>query len=52
MLDIDAIQGFVTGLEITVQDPEPKKVLEQVSERLKEVHRELSRIPEEILPPF
>ncbi|MFQ5922023.1 MAG: hypothetical protein ACE5M4_04200 [Anaerolineales bacterium] len=52
MLEIDAIQGFVTGLETTVQDPEPKKVLGEVSERLTEVHRELSRIPEEILPPF
>ncbi|GMR11258.1 MAG: hypothetical protein BMS9Abin28_2086 [Anaerolineae bacterium] len=52
MLEIDAIQAFVTGLETTVQDPEPKKILVEVSERLAEVHRELSRIPEEILPPF
>ena len=52
MLEIDAIQGFVTGLETAVQEPELKKILAVVSGRLKEVHRELSRIPEEILPPF
>lgn len=52
MLEIDAIQGFVTGLETAVQDPEPNKILVEISERLTEVHRELSRIPEEILPPF
>ena len=52
MLEIDTIRGFVTALETTVQEPELKKIVVEVSERLTEVHRELSRIPEEILPPF
>ncbi len=52
MLEIDTIRGFVTGLETTVREPELKKIVEEVSERLTGVHRELSRIPKEILPPF
>ncbi len=52
MLEVDAVQDYLDGLETTVQDPEIKKVLVVVSKRLKEVHRELSRIPEEIIPPF
>lgn len=52
MLEIDAVRGYVTGVETTVQDPELKKTLAEVSARLTQVHRELSRIPEEILPPF
>ena len=52
MLEIDAVQRYVTGLETTAQDPELKKILREVSHRLVEVHRELSRIPEEIIPPF
>ncbi|MCH8341518.1 MAG: hypothetical protein IIA51_08195 [Chloroflexi bacterium] len=52
MLDIDAVRGYVTGMETSVQDPELKKILVEVSTRLTEVHKELSRIPEEIIPPF
>lgn len=52
MLEIDAIQGYVAGLEVAIQDPELRKILAEISKRLKDVHRELSRIPEEILPPF
>lgn len=52
MLQIDAVRGYVTGMETSVQDPELKKILVEVSTRLTEVHKELSRIPEEILPPF
>jgi hypothetical protein len=52
MLEIDAVQGFVKGIETTTQDPEIKKILKEVSLRLEEVHRELSRIPEDIIPPF
>jgi len=52
MLEIDAVRGYVTGVETTVQDPELKKILAEVSNRLTQVHKELSRIPEEILPPF
>jgi hypothetical protein len=52
MLEVDAVQGYLDALEATVQDPEIKKVLAVVSKRLKVVHRELSRIPEEIIPPF
>lgn len=52
MLEIDAIRGYVTGMETSVQDPELKKILVEISTRLTEVHKELSRIPEEILPPF
>ena len=52
MLEVDAVQEYLDALEATVQDPEISKVLAVVSKRLKEVHRELSRIPEEIIPPF
>jgi len=52
MLEIDAVRGYVTGMETSVQDPELKKILVEVSTRLTEVHKELSRIPEEIIPPF
>ena len=52
MLEVAAIRGFVTGMETKVRDPDLKKILAEVSDRLTEVHRELSRIPEEILPPF
>ena len=52
MLEIDAVQRFVTGLETTAQEPDVKKILKEISDRLDEVHRELSRIPEEIIPPF
>ncbi len=52
MLEVDAVQDYLNALEITAKDPEIKKVLAVVSKRLKEVHRELSRIPEEIIPPF
>ena len=52
MLEVDAVQDYLNALETTVQDPEIKKVSVVVSKRLKEVHRELSRIPEEIIPPF
>ena len=52
MLEVDAVQDYVSALETTVRDPDIIKVLAQISKRLKEVHRELSRIPEEIIPPF
>ncbi len=52
MLEVDAVQDFVAALETTVEDPDIMKVLAEISKRLKEVHRELSRIPEEIIPPF
>ena len=52
MLEIDAVRGYVTGMETSLQDPERKKILVEVSTRLTEVHKELSRIPEEIIPPF
>ena len=52
MLEVDAVQDYLDALEATVQDPEINKVLAEVLKRLKEVHRELSRIPEEVIPPF
>ena len=52
MLEVDTIQGYLTGLEATVQDPDLKKALAEISKRMRGVHRELSRIPEEIIPPF
>ena len=52
MLEVDAVQDYLDALEATVQDPEINKVLAEVSKRLIEVHRELSRIPEEVIPPF
>jgi len=52
MLEVDAVQDYVAALETTVEDRDITKVLAEISKRLKEVHRELSRIPEEIIPPF
>lgn len=52
MLEVDAVQDYLAAIEHAVQEPDIKKALAEVSNRLKEVHRELSRIPEEIIPPF
>ncbi len=52
MLEVDAVRDYVAALETMVQDPDIMKVLAEISRRLKEVHRELSRIPEEVIPPF
>ncbi len=52
MLEVDAVRDYVAALETMVQDPDIMKVLAEISKRLKEVHRELSRIPEEVIPPF
>ena len=52
MLEVDAVQEYVGALETTAEDPDIMKVLAEILKRLKEVHRELSRIPEEIIPPL
>ena len=52
MLEVDAVREYVRALETMADDPDIMKVLAEISKRLKEVHRELSRIPEEIIPPF
>jgi len=52
MLEIDAVRGYMSGLEVMVEDPDVKKVLAEISNRLTQVHRELSRIPEDVIPPF
>ena len=52
MLEVDAVQEYLVALETTVQDPDITKVLAEISKRLKDVHRDLSRIPEEVIPPF
>ena len=52
MLEIDAVRGYISGAETVVADPDLKRTLAEVSRRLTEVHRDLSRIPEEIIPPF
>ncbi len=52
MLEVDAVQDYVAALETTVEEPDIMKVLAEISKRLREIHLDLSRIPEEIIPPF
>lgn len=53
MLEIAAVRGFLTGAEDRVgDDAELRMTLEEISKRLDEVHKDLSRIPEDIIPPF
>jgi hypothetical protein len=52
MLEIDAVRGYLGGAESKVEDPEIRMTLEEISRRLDEVHKDLSRIPEEIIPAF
>lgn len=53
MLEIAAVRGFLSGAEArTGNDPELSYTLKEVAKRLDEVHKDLSRIPEDIIPPF
>jgi hypothetical protein len=52
MLEIDTVRGFVSGAESKIDDAGLRLTLEEVSRRLDEVHKDLSRIPEEIIPAF
>ena len=52
MLEIDAVQGYLSGIEGREDDQELMHILSEVERRLEEVHRDLSRIPEDIIPPF
>lgn len=53
MLEIAAVRGFLSGAEARVEDdPELLLTLTEIAKRLDEVHKDLSRIPEDIIPPF
>lgn len=53
MLEIDAVRGFLTGVVDKVDDDsELSSTLAEIARRLDEVHKDLSRIPEDIIPPF
>lgn len=53
MLEIAAVRGFLTGAEDRAgDDSDLRLTLEEISKRLDEVHKDLSRIPEDIIPPF
>ena len=52
MLEVDAVRKFVAAAEDRTDDPELKQLLGQASKRLDEIHRELSRIPEDVIPAF
>ena len=52
MLEVDAVRRFVASAEDRAEDLEMKQLLGQASKRLDELHREPSRIPEDIIPAF
>lgn len=52
MLEVDAVRKFLASAEDRAADPEMKQLLAEISKRMDQIHRELSRIPEDIIPPF
>lgn len=52
MLEIDAVRAYLGSAETKVDDPELRLTMEEISRRLDEVHKDLSKIPEEIIPAF
>lgn len=53
MLEIAAVRGFLSSAESKVEhDSELSMTLAEIARRLDEVHKDLSRIPEDIIPPF
>ena len=52
MLDVDATRGLVRRLSKREQDRELAELICELAEMLDPVHRELSRIPEDVIPAF
>lgn len=52
MLDVDATRGLVRRLSEHEQDRELAELIGELAEMLDQVHRDLSRIPEDVIPAF
>ena len=52
MLDVDATRGLVRRLSKGEQDRELAELICELAEMLDQVHRDLSRIPEDVIPAF
>ena len=52
MLDVDATRGLVRSLSKREQDRELAELICELAEMLDQVHRDLSRIPEDVIPAF
>ena len=52
MLDVDATRGLVRRLSKREQDRELAELICELAEMLDQVHRDLSRIPEDVIPAF
>lgn len=52
MLDVDATRGLVRRLSVRDHDQELAELIRELSVMLDQVHRDLSRIPEDVIPAF
>ncbi len=52
MLDVDSIRTLVRSVERKENDRELQALISRISEMLDQVHRDLSRIPEDVIPAF
>jgi len=52
MLDVDTTRALVRRLRKREQDRELSALIAELSAMLDEVHRDLSRIPEDVIPAF
>jgi len=52
MLDVDAAQDLVRAARTMTEDRELIHILNQITATLDRAHRELARIPEDMIPAF
>jgi hypothetical protein len=52
MLDVDAAKDLVRGARARTDDREVIEILDAIAETLDRAHRELARIPEDMIPAF
>jgi hypothetical protein len=52
MLDVDAAKDLVRGARARTDDREIIEILDELAETLDRAHRELARIPEDMIPAF
>jgi hypothetical protein len=52
MLDVDAAQDLVRAARTMTEDRELVHILNQITATLDRAHRELARIPEDMIPAF
>jgi cob(I)alamin adenosyltransferase len=52
MLDVDAAKALIRAARTRTEDREIIEILEAMAETLDRAHRELARIPEDMIPAF